>query len=92
MDDKKSRLGPEDQVLMKAFDVLKKAEEAVNQPELKPDKHWLRLDVSKLDAKQRQELTTKLKELSRGIAPEGVGSLVSAEGNHSSHNDTDGWF
>lgn len=54
--------------------------------------HTLNLDVSRLNQKQRRELSEKLKELSRGIAPDGVGSLVSAEGNHSSHNDTDGWI
>jgi len=56
------------------------------------DVHMLNLDISKLNVKQRRELSDKLKDLSRGIAPDGLGSLVSAEGNHSSHNDTDGWF
>lgn len=52
-----------------------------------------RLDTSKLTAAQKQALTAKLKTIARGVAPFGsIGSLIGAEGGHSSHNDTDGWF
>ena len=54
--------------------------------------HSITLDVSQLSDVQRVDLQKQLKELAAARFPGGVGSLIGAEGGHTSHNDTDGWF
>jgi hypothetical protein len=60
-------------------------------PVTTPTADEMSIDASKLTGAQREQLTTRLRDIASGLALPG-GGILGIEDSHSSHTDTDGWI